>query len=188
MAEPVATTTVTDGEGGLPALEPGRVVGLEGPPGTGLTRLGFTLLAVPALTTPVVALDVRGWLSPLAAWEAGVPPDRLVVVRCPDRSLWPQVTAALLEGMGAVFAEVPPGVGEQQLRRLTALNRARRGALVLRPLQGELPPGISSLRLRVSAGAKWEGVDQGRGRLRTGHLRIDIAGKGIRPQSLQVAV
>jgi hypothetical protein len=162
----------------LPALSPGQVVGLEGPTGLGLTRLGLSLLAAPSRAGMVVALDVRGWLSPASAWEVGVIPDRLVLIRCDDRKLWPQVAAALLEGVAAVYAEVPNGVSEQQLRRLAALNRARRAALMLRPLGGDLPSGIAHLRLR-STGVSWEGVDGGHGRLTHRRISLEISGKSI---------
>lgn len=162
----------------LPALSPGQVVGLEGPTGLGLTRLGLSLLAAPSRVGMVVALDVRGWLSPASAWEVGVIPERLVLIRCDDRKLWPQVAAAVLEGVAAVYAEVPFGVGEQQLRRLAALNRARRAALMLRPVRGDLPSGIAHLRLR-STGVSWEGVDRGHGRLTRRRISLEISGKSI---------
>jgi hypothetical protein len=169
----------------LPALSPGQVVGLEGPTGLGLTRLGLSLLAAPSRVGMVVALDVRGWLSPASAWEVGVIPDRLVLIRCDDRKLWSQVAAAVLEGVAAVYAEVPAGVGEQQLRRLAALNRARRAALMLRPLGGDLPSGIAHLRLR-SKGVSWEGVDGGHGRLTRRRISLEISGKSIPLQEIEL--
>jgi len=160
----------------LPAIQPGRVTGLVGPPGCGLTRLGLTMLAGHDGTVAVV--DVRGWLSPLAAWEVGLSPERLVVVRCPDRSRWAQVTAALLEGVGAIYAEVPGGVAEQMLRRLGALARARRSSLLLRPLRGGLPAGLAHLRLQGD-GVAWEGAGDGHGRLARRLLRLQAGGKGV---------
>ncbi|MBS1196110.1 MAG: recA bacterial recombination protein [Actinobacteria bacterium] len=136
----------------VPVAEPGRVLGLVGPPGLGLTRLGLSLLADPARRGPVAVVDVRGWLCPPAAWEAGVPPERLVVVRCAEQGLWGRVTAALLEGLPAVYAEVPPGAAEVLLRRLGALARARRAALILRPLRGGLPSGLALRRGGVLGG------------------------------------
>ena len=53
-------------------LQPGKVVGLEGPAGLGLTRVGLSLLAPPSEVGTVVVIDARGWFSPLAAWECGV--------------------------------------------------------------------------------------------------------------------
>jgi hypothetical protein len=158
-------------------LRPGWVVGLVGSPGSGLTRLGLAMLAPPARLAPVVALDVRGWLCPPAAWEVGIEPERLVVVRCPQSQAWPAVVAALLEGVRAVYAEVPAGVGDNQLRRLGALARARRSGLVLRPLRGDLPAGVAHIRVRAEAVA-WEGTAQGHGRLRERRLTLQASGKG----------
>ncbi len=159
------------------ALVPGRVIGLVGSPGLGLTRLGLSLLAEQSRGAPVVVLDVRGWLSPLAAWEVGIPPERLVVVRCADRRRWPQVAAALLEGIRAVYAEVPDGVSEGMLRRLAALARSRNAAVVLRSWQGDLPAGVTYLRLH-GAGVEWEGPEAGHGRLRRRRLAMQVSGKG----------
>jgi hypothetical protein len=172
-----------DGAAAVPPIvlhaEPGRVVGLVGPPGLGLTRLGLVLLAEAAGRGRVAAVDVRGWLSPAAAWEAGIPADRFVVVRCPDRRRWPQVMAALMEGLGGVFAEVPPGVDEARLRRLGALARSRRTALLLHPLRGGLPPGLAHLHLSAEAVA-WTGVEQGHGRLRRRLLTLRAGGRATR--------
>jgi hypothetical protein len=169
----------------LPNFEPGRVVGLVGPAGMGLTRLGMGLLAVPSRQGPVAAVDVRGWLSPPVAWEAGVEVDRLVVVRCPQRKLWAQAVAALLEGLGGVYAEVPDGVSDQDLRRLAALARARRAGLVLRPLNGSLPAGMAHWRLQIGE-VEWEGADRGHGRLRYRRLTAWMTGKGMPEQEIEV--
>ena len=164
---------------GLPfAAEPGRVIGLGGAPGGGLTRLGLHLLAPASQTGMVAVLDVRGWFCPPAAWEVGIDPERLVVVRCPDRRVWPQVAATLVEGMGATLAEVPAGIPDAALRRLGALARARRAALVLRPLRGDLPSGFAHLRLEVE-GVSWAGADAGHGRLRTRRIRLRAAGRAV---------
>lgn len=158
-------------------LEPGRITELVGFPGTGLTRLGLRLLAPHSRIGPVVVLDTRDWISPEAAWETGAIAERLVIVRCPDPSLWPKVTAALLEGMRAIYAEVPRQVRDQDLRRLAALARARRVAMVMRPLGDGLPPGIAHLRLRA-IGVTWEGADMGHGRLTRRRLVLEASGKG----------
>ncbi len=168
-------------------LVPGRIVGLVGPPGLGLTRLGLSYLVEASRIGPVAAVDVRGWLAPAAAWEMGVEPERLVVVRCADRRLWPQVLAALPEGVGVVFAEVPGGIGDQHLRRLAALTRARKGSLVLRPLTGDLPTGLTHLRLQ-GAGVDWEGVEQGRGRLQSRRLQLEASGSVMAGMTRQVEV
>jgi hypothetical protein len=162
----------------VPGAEPGRVLGLVGAPGLGLTRLGLSLLADPARRGPVAAVDVRGWLCPSAAWEAGVSPEHLVVVRCAQRDLWGRVTAALLEGLPAVYAEVPAGTNEALLRRLGALARARRSALVLRPLRGDLPSGLAHLTLSAEA-VRWEGAGPGHGRITRRWLTLRAAGRGV---------
>jgi hypothetical protein len=164
----------------LPALltaDPGRVVGLVGGLGSGLTRLGLVLLADPARRGMVAAVDVRGWLCPAAAWEVGIPEDRLVVIRCADRSLWPKVTAALLDGITAVYAEVPVGVPDAILRRLGALARARAAALLLRPVRGSLPAGLAHLSLAAGS-VHWEGADAGHGRLTRRRLTLHASGRG----------
>jgi hypothetical protein len=158
--------------------EPGRVLGFVGSPGAGLTRLGLSLLAEPSLVGMVSVLDVRGWLCPVAAWEVGVDPQRLIVVRCPDRHTWPKVAAALVEGFPVVYAEVPAGIGDADLRRLGALTRARRSSLILHPVSGDLPIGLLHLRLE-SAGVRWEGVDRGHGALLQRRLTLRASGKGV---------
>ena len=176
-AEIAAPVSVHRKDRGLLDLQPGRVTELVGVPGSGLTRLGLKLLAPHSRIAPVVALDTRGWLSPEAAWETGVIPERLVVVRCERPVLWPKVTAALLEGVKAMYAEVPGGMGDQDLRLLTALARARRVAVALRPLGSGLPAGVAFLRLRA-LGVTWEGADRGHGRLTRRRLVLEATGKG----------
>ena len=165
-------------------LSPGKIVGLEGPAGWGLTRLGLSLLAAPSQVGTVVVIDVRGWFSPLAAWQVGVNRHRLVVVRCSERKLWPRVTAAVLEGVAAVYAEIPTGVGENDLRRLAALTRARKAGLALRPLRGSLPPGITHMRVR-GTGIDWAGPDRGHGRLMGRLLSMEVSGKSTPLREVQ---
>lgn len=162
---------------GLLDLQPGRITELVGVPGTGLTRLGLKLLAPHSRMAPVVALDSRGWISPAAAWETGVISERLVVVRCEDPILWPKVTAALLEGVQAMYAEVPKSIRESDLRRLAALARARRVAVAMRSMGSGLPAGVAYLRLRA-LGVTWEGADHGHGRLTRRRLVLEATGKG----------
>ena len=162
---------------GLLDLQPGRITELVGVPGTGLTRLGMKLLAPHSRMAPVVALDSRGWISPAAAWETGVISERLVVVRCDDPILWPKVTAALLEGVQAMYAEVPKSIREPDLRRLAALARARRVAVAMRSIGSGLPAGVAYLRLRA-LGVTWEGADHGHGRLTRRRLVLEATGKG----------
>jgi len=162
---------------GFLSLRPGWITELVGVPGTGLTRLGLRLLADLSQVSPVVALDARGWISPQAAWETGVNPENLVIVRCDGARVWPKVAAALLEGVCALYAEVPAGIKEQDLRRLAALARARKVAVAMRPMGMGLPTGVSHLRLRA-LGVTWEGADRGHGRLGKRRLVLEASGKG----------
>jgi hypothetical protein len=125
----------------------------------------------------VVVVDTRGWISPEAAWETGVEAESLVIVRCNERPLWTRVTAALLEGVPAVFAEVPVGIKEQDLRRLAALARARKTMVAFRSMGSRLPSGVSHLRLR-SLGVTWEGADRGHGKLKGRRLMLEASGRG----------
>jgi len=172
-------------ESSLFSLQAGHVVSLVGAPGTGLTRVALTLLAEPSRIAPVACVDVRGWLHPPAAWEVGINPDSLVVVRNRDRLQWPGITAALLEGMAAVYAEVPDRVPDQILRRVAALARSRRTALVLRPVSGSLPSGIAHLRMR-GIGVAWEGADAGHGRLSKSRVLLEVSGKSLPEQVVEV--
>ena len=164
-------------QGGLLDLQPGRVTELIGDPGSGLTRLGLSLLAPHSRSHTVVALDTRGLISPEAAWETGVIAERLIVVRCDTTLLWPKVTSALLEGVQAMYVEVPVRVSDRDLRRLSAIARARRVAVAMRPVGGRLPVGVSHTRLRV-LGVTWEGADRGHGRLTRRRLVVEASGKG----------
>jgi hypothetical protein len=177
-ADIAAPAPIESADNGPLDLQPGRITELVGIPGSGLTRLGFRLLAPHSRVAPVVVLDARGWISPEAAWETGVGSTRLVVVRCGDPVLWPKVAAALLEGVSAMYAEVPARIRDQDLRRLAALARARRVAVAMHSLGGGLPGGVAYLRLRA-IGVTWEGADRGHGRLNRRRLVLEATGKGV---------
>ncbi len=169
------------------SLQPGRVTGLIGHPGFGLTRMGLTMLASREQLGLVAYLDARGWLSPPAAWESGISPERLVVVRCNDPVRWGRVAAHLLEGVGAVYAEVPARTKPAQLHKLVALARNRKTPLVLRPVQGDLPNGLAHLRLEARQ-VLWEGTDRGHGRLTSRKLVFEASGKAMRGMTRLIEV
>jgi hypothetical protein len=178
-------TRLRERDSDLLVLQPGRPVELIGPVGFGLTRIGYRMLAAPSLTSPVVILDVRGWASPQAAWETGVRTP--IIVRCSDPTVWPRVAAALLEGVPAMYAEIPRGVKDQDLRRLAGLVRARQGRVVFRPLAGGLPTGVGYLRLRASQ-VRWDGPDSGHGRLRQRRVVLEASGKGVAGMNRMIEV
>jgi len=159
--------------------EPGRIIGLVGPAGSGLTSIGISLLAEATSEEPVAVLDVRGWFCPSLAWDAGIAPERLVVVRCADPSVWPKLAATLIEGFPAVYAEVPRRIPDQVLRRLGALARSRRSRAVLRAMEGDLPTGLLHLRVEGVA-VRWEGAEAGHGRLQRRAVTVKASGKGVR--------
>lgn len=175
--------TATD----LFAIQPGQVAGLVGHPGFGLTRVGLAMLAPHAASGPVAYLDVRGWMSPLAAWGSGIPPENLIVVRCHDPVRWGRVVATLLEGVKALYAEVPRGVKEAQLRKLGSLARSRKAPLALRPVRGDLPGGVVHLRFEARE-VIWEGADAGHGRLARRRLVFDVSGKTMRGMTRRIEV
>lgn len=163
----------------LLTLGPGQVAGLSGLPGSGLTRLGLSLLAPYASRGALACIDVRGWISPAVAWDLGIEPERLVVVRNGDLVTWGRIVATLLGGLRGVYAEVPPGIKDASLRKLVAKARTQRTPLVLRPIAGDLPKGIAHLHLRAR-GVAWEGTDAGHGRLTVRRTILDASGKSTR--------
>jgi hypothetical protein len=167
------------GAGELLRIEPGQVAGLSGLPGSGLTRVGLSLIAPYASVGAVACLDVRGWMNPAAAWEIGIGSDRLVVVRTGDVVTWGSVVATLLSGVKGVYAEVPAGVREQVLRNLAAKARVNRTPLVLRPLVGTVPAGVAHLRLEARD-VSWEGTEHGHGQLLRRRTILEASGKSAK--------
>ncbi|MFV1971842.1 MAG: hypothetical protein ACC683_12680 [Acidimicrobiia bacterium] len=163
----------------LLTLAPGQIAGLSGIPGSGLTRIGMSLLAPYAARGPLVYLDVRGWASPMAAWEMGIEPERLVVVRSKDIVTWSRIVATLLDGVRGVYAEVPVGLRDQALYKLAAKARAKRTPLVLRPITGKLPSGIAHLNLEARE-VLWEGTEAGHGSLTNRRTLLVASGKATR--------
>ena len=167
--------SVLSTEQGLPALAPGQVAVLHGDPGLGMTRLGLVMLS--GYTGGTVAyLDVRGWLSPVAAWEVGIEPERLVIARCPEVVRWGRAAAALLDGATAVLAEVPVGANDASIRKLAALARNRGTPLMLRPIGRAAPSGVAHLMLEARE-TVWRGAGEGHGRIGQRTIRITASGK-----------
>jgi len=161
------------------SLAPGQIAGLSGIPGSGLTRIGMSLLAPYAVRGPLVYLDVRGWASPMAAWEMGIEPERFVVVRSSDVVTWSRIVATLLDGVRGVYAEVPTGLRDQALHKLAAKARAKRTPLVLRPVTGKLPSGVAHLNLEARE-VLWEGTEAGHGNLTNRRTLLVASGKATR--------
>jgi len=163
----------------LPSLAPGQVGVLAGEAGLGMTRLGLVMLSGHARAGSVAYLDVRGWLSPVAAWEVGIEPNRLVIARCRDVVRWGKAVAALLDGAAAVLAEVPAGAKDASIRKLAALARNRGTTLLLRPLDGTVPAGIAHLTLEARE-ISWSGAGDGHGRIDRRTTLLTASGKTMR--------
>ena len=161
------------------SLSPGQIAGLSGLPGSGLTRVGLSLIAPYASQGHLAYLDVRGWASPLTAWELGIEPERFIVVRTDDIVTWSRVVGTLLDGMRGVYAEIPRGVKDSALRTLAAKARMRRTPLVLRPIEGKLPQGVAHLHLKARD-VEWHGTEQGHGALVRRRTLLDATGKATR--------
>ncbi len=170
-----ASTTLPADEDSL-RIEPGRIVGLLGSLGSGMTRVGLSLLVEPSQVAPVVVVDHRGWFSPLAAWEVGIDPESLYIVRT-QTAQWTHVMATLLGGVRAVYADVPTTVTDRDYRRLAGIARRERTAVVLRSEQ-PLPAGIAHWRVTADD-IVWEGSDQGHGRIERRTLNVTVGGKAV---------
>lgn len=176
-----------DGAESVLSLAPGQVAGLTGVPGSGLTRIGMSLLVPYAARGPLVYLDVRGWANPLAAWEMGIEPERFVVVRSSDIVSWSRIVSTLLDGVRGVYAEVPAGLKDQVLFKLAARARAKRTPIVLRPVTGKLPGGLAHLNLDARE-VQWEGTEAGHGNLTTRRTLFEASGKATRGMERMVEV
>ncbi len=179
------------GSGAVPeeivTLERGQIAGLSGVPGSGLTRIGLSLLAPYTARGSLVYLDVRGWVSPLAVWELGIEPKRFIVVRTADITTWCRVAATLLDGVCALYAEVPLGVKDAALRTLAARARTRRTPLVFRSLDGNIPQGVVHLQLEARE-ITWKGAEQGHGRLLVRRSLLNASGKATRGMERTIEV
>ena len=178
------TEYAAGGGHGLPIVGPGQVAVLSGEPGLGMTRLGLVMLS--GYTGGTVAyLDVRGWLSPIAAWEVGIDPDRLVIARCGEVVRWGRAAAALLDGATAVMAEVPTGAKDASIRKLASLARNRRTPLLLHPIDRAIPTGLAHLMLEARE-ITWTGTVEGHGRIEQRKTRIIASGKAMKGMTRKI--
>lgn len=166
-------------------------------PGRGLRR-GSTVAVTPAQvaggTSLVLALlaaasRAGSWcavvgvpaLGALAAAELGIALDRLALVPHPGPE-WPTVVAALIDGVDVVVAAIPGPVAAPVAGRLAARARQRGSVLV--------PYGRwdgADVSLRVVHG-RWEGLGQGRGRLRRRLLTVAARGRGAAARPREATV
>ena len=127
----------------------------------------------------VVGVPQLGALA--AAQDYEIPLDRLALVPNPGPD-WPTVVGALLDGVDLVVVATPGGVADGTVRSLQA--RARQRGAVLIPTS--VWPGCDVV-IEVAA-RRWEGLGQGRWRLRRQHLELRAAGRGRAAQPRTAAV
>jgi hypothetical protein len=172
------------GEEGLPVLPP-----LRGLFGDGGLRRGSVVAVhdrgyLPlALAAGVSAAG--GWCAAVGLPDAGVVAaaglgmalDRLLLVDEPGER-WPEVTAALLDGVELVLLRPAGRPGPTAVRRLTALARRQGAALVV---VGDWAG--ATLRLRVSS-PRWLGLGDGYGHLQGRLVQVVAEGRGgaVRPR------
>ncbi len=107
----------------------------------------------------------------LAAADAGIDLTRLALVPEPGPD-WPTVVAALIDALDVVVLAPPAAPPAAVPRRLAARARERGAVLVVR---GDWPGAEVGLRV-VRTG--WEGLGNGRGRLRGCRLEVESRGRG----------
>jgi hypothetical protein len=155
-----------------PSLTPGA-------PGNGGTSLLLALLSAASRSGSWCAVVGVPALGVLAAAESGIALDRLALVPNPGPD-WPTVVAALIDGVDVVVTAVPPTVSAAIAGRLVARARQRGSVLV--------PYGRwagADVTLQVTQG-RWEGLGDGRGRLRRRRVTVLARGRGAatRPREI----
>jgi len=146
----------------------------------GATTLAVSLLAEASATGSWCA--TVGFVEPgvVAVAELGVDVERLAFVPRPG-AMWPEVTAAMLDGMELVLVCPPGPVRAAVARRLAARVRERRAVLVVLARHSSWPEG-PDVCLTVEGGA-WQGVEPGHGHLRGRRVIVATGGRraAIRP-------
>ena len=155
-------------------LQRGTTVTVAAAPGVGgATSLALALVAEASRAGSWLAAVGLPSLGLVAADEAGVALERLVMVAAPERAAWGGVVAALVDGFDLLLLHATRGgVRQVDARRLVARARERGTVLV------QLGPGWGSeadVALQVTE-ARWEGLDDGHGHLRA--RRVVVAGSG----------
>jgi hypothetical protein len=110
-------------------------------------------------------------LGVLAAAEAGLDVDRLLLVAAPGQS-WPQVTACMLDGCDIVILRPPERPAAQLRRKLEAVAR-RHGSVLI--VAGEWEGAQARLQ---PVHQEWAGIGAGHGRLRARKVLVAAEGRG----------
>jgi hypothetical protein len=141
----------------------------------GSTSLALALVAAASQAGSWTAAVGLPSLGLVAADEAGIALERLVLVAPPERAAWGGVVAALVDGFDVLLLHATRGgVRQVDARKLVARARERGTVLV------QLGSGWESeadLALRIVE-ARWEGVDDGYGHLTARRVVLEAAGRG----------
>jgi hypothetical protein len=141
----------------------------------GATSLALALVAEASQRGSWVAGVGLPSLGLVAADELGVALERLVLVAAPERDAWGGVVAALVDGFDLVVLHAGrTGVRPADARRLVARARER-GAVLLQLGSGWAE--AADVQLEVTR-ARWEGIDDGHGRLLARKVRVVGGGRG----------
>jgi hypothetical protein len=141
-----------------------------------------------ALAVAVGPSQAGGWvmavgmpsLGLVAAYELGIALDRLVLIGTPPPRLWPDVIVTAAEGAEVVIAATPHQLRPADVRRVQARVARSQAALII--LGADLDGLAPDVRIST-ADPRWEGIEQGAGRLLA--RRVDVAVEGrraIRPR------
>lgn len=167
----------------LPSLEPilpnrslqrGSTMLVEG--GPGIHSLGLALAAEASKAGSWIAAVGIPSLGAASAAELGVVLERLILVSPPPASLWPTVTAALIDAFDIILVDWP-GLSANMARRLGMRTRDRKSVLI--PVAGGTAGAwndAADLRLTVG-NASWQGLGSGYGRLTARRLEVETGGR-----------
>jgi hypothetical protein len=118
-----------------------------------------------------VGVQSPGWA---AAAESGVPLERVAVITTPPAEMSGTVLAALADAVEIVVVDASVAIRPQELRRLTARVRERRGVLIS---CGQSAWEGVDVRLCVTR-STWHGLGQGHGALSGREVDIEATGRG----------
>jgi hypothetical protein len=156
-------------------LRRGSTVSVTAPGVGGSTSLALALVAEASRAGSWLAAVGLPSLGLVAADEAGVALERLVLVAAPERSAWGSVVAALVDGFDVLLLHASRGgVRPTDARKLVARARER-GTVLLQLGTGWESEADVSLRI---AGARWFGLDDGYGHLDARRVTVEVAGRG----------
>jgi len=142
----------------------------------GVRSLGLALGAAPSAAGSWVGAVGLPSLGLVAAAEAGISLERLMLVADPPASSWATVIVTLLDAMDVVLARPVGRVRGSDGRRIAARARERGAVLVLAG-GADLWPLPADLTFTVTA-ASWQGVGEGHGHLRARRAEVTAFGRG----------